>query len=139
LLRLQQASAGQPNQPDQHRLPEEGLPFLTAPHRGYWGLGTSGGGRGGAVNGLQVIGDLGGLCGHGHCNHCKARSICDLWSKTQEKLAQFRGQILIMRPLGKRQAPAPLPPPATTPAAQAKPKPAVQCQCAVAGGLGLGA
>jgi hypothetical protein len=42
---LQEASAGQPNQQDQRRLPEEGLPFLTPSLPPlFWGV--TGGGRG---------------------------------------------------------------------------------------------
>jgi hypothetical protein len=81
---LQEASAGQPNQQDQRRLPEEGLPFLTAPAEWCGGDTTTRyeriaaiGGFVGAADGLHVV--VGGLC--------SLRSA--LWSKLQQKLVEF--------------------------------------------------
>jgi hypothetical protein len=51
---LQEASAGQPNQQDQRRLPEEGLPFLTASAEWH------GGGAPTRYERIAAIGDFGG-------------------------------------------------------------------------------
>jgi hypothetical protein len=51
---LQEASVGQPNQQDQRRLPEEGLPFLTAPAE--W----CGGDAPTRYERIAAIGDFGG-------------------------------------------------------------------------------